>query len=86
MNNEKLEIKLGNTGNFDIKDYLTKENWAQLNNNLDFLYSIGWLPDKVTLGINLCEEINDYNYFKEAIKKYNEIYFFHCSHPISKYF
>ena len=57
--------------NYNHPDYLTKENQAQLNNNLDFLYSIGWLPDKVTLGINLCEEINDYNYFKETIKKYN---------------
>ena len=30
MNNEKLEIKLGNTGNFDIKDYSAKERRKKL--------------------------------------------------------
>ena len=30
MNNKKLEIKLGNTGNFDIKDYSAKERRKKL--------------------------------------------------------
>ena len=50
----------------------TNNNLQQFYNNLDFLYSIGWLGQnkKITLGMTMCETINDYSFYYNLILKY----------------
>ena len=46
----------------------------QFHNNLDFLYSIGWLGDhtqRISLGMTICEDIDDLSFYYNLLKKYN---------------
>ena len=58
--------------NYNHPSIYTKEQYNKLQNNLELLSNINWInPKKVNLGITLCEQIKDYSFIKEAIKKYN---------------
>lgn len=56
--------------NYNDPNFLNKEYYNQLQQNLDFLAIIGWISNKVTFGLNLCEEINDYTFFKDIVNQY----------------
>lgn len=63
--------------NLNTPNAMAKDQWQKLNNNLDKMFSMGWLHQndqptapKVTLGCNLCPQIDDYSFFWEIVKKY----------------
>lgn len=53
--------------------YPSEDIRMQFSNNLEFLNSLNWISgngEKVTLGLTMCKEIDDYSYFYELINKY----------------
>lgn len=62
--------------NYNIKTAMSEEQYNSLSKNIDILYKKGWLDttpgrdSKVTIGCNLCREIDDYSWFFDLVKKY----------------
>lgn len=64
--------------NVNAPTAMTPEQWQKLNENLDRMYYLDWMPKKdykkhlykVTLGCNLCPQIDDYSFFWNFIKRY----------------
>lgn len=64
--------------NVNTPSAMTPDQWQKLNENLDKMYSLGWMPKKnhkesfhkVTLGCNLCPQIDDYSFFWYFVKRY----------------
>ena len=64
---DKMRILL----NYNTPSIYRPEDLEQLHKNIQLLADLGWLYNKMSLGLTMCERINDYSYFKEIIKKYN---------------
>lgn len=64
---ERLHILL----NFNTPDAMSQEQWNKLNSTLDEIYSLGWFKNKVTIGCNICMEIDDYDFLWSIVEKYS---------------
>ena len=64
---DKMRILL----NYNTPSIYKLTDLEQLHNNIQLLADLGWLYNKMSLGLTLCEQIDNYSYFKEIIKKYN---------------
>lgn len=63
--------------NINTPKAMTQEQWTQLNKNLNKADSLGWLiqskdgnPQKITLGCNICQEIDNYDFFWDIVDTY----------------
>lgn len=57
--------------NLNTPTAMTEDQWDKLNRTLKKLYNIGWLNSyKVTIGCNLCMEIDDYSFLWDIVDKY----------------
>lgn len=63
--------------NINTPTAMTIEQWDRLNANLNKINQLGWLigdhyiKQKATLGCNICQEINDYSFYKKIIENYS---------------
>ena len=57
--------------NINTPKAMNKEQWEKLISTLDEIYSLGWFKTKVTIGCNICMEIDDYDFLWEIVDKYN---------------
>ena len=57
--------------NYNHPNLMSEQDFQQLNKNINLIYNLNWLDDKVTLGLNLYKELNNYQYFKDIILKYH---------------
>lgn len=64
---ERLHILL----NFNTPDAMSQEQWNKLNSTLDEIYNLGWFKNKVTIGCNICMEIDDYDFLWSIVEKYS---------------
>lgn len=56
--------------NVNTPSAMTQEQWIKMNKTLDKIYSLGWFNGKVTVGCNLCMEIDDYSFIWNIVDKY----------------
>ena len=57
--------------NYNNLKKINQDLYNQLNSNLDLIFSLNWFNNnKVTLGLNLYNEEQDYSFFKDIILKY----------------
>lgn len=63
--------------NINTPNAMTGEQWNRLNKNLNKINQLGWLTgdhykkQKVTLGCNICQEIDDYSFYKKIVENYS---------------
>lgn len=74
LNEQKISIIPDNMRiliNYNNLKQNKPDYFQKLNNNLKLLNELNWYNnDKVILGLNLCKEITNYNFFKDIILKY----------------
>lgn len=74
---ENIYNRLNILINVNTPSAMTKAQFNTLNQNLNQIAELGWLEEgkyhKVTLGCNLCQQINDYSFFWNIIDNYNNI-------------
>lgn len=64
---ERLHILI----NLNSPTAMNQDQWARLNNTLDEIYDLGWFKTKVTIGCNICIEIDNYDFLWDIVDKYN---------------
>ena len=64
---ERLRILI----NVNTPNAMSMEQWNKMNNTLDEIYNLGWFKNKVTIGCNVCMEIDDYDFFWSIVNKYS---------------
>lgn len=58
--------------NINTPSAMTKEQWDKLEKTLNKLYILGWLNTyKITIGCNICMDIDDYSFIWDIVDKYN---------------
>ena len=60
--------------NINTPTAMTAQQWKLLNKNINRLISLGWIKNeqnqiRVTLGCNLCNEIDDYSFFWNIVDR-----------------
>lgn len=59
--------------NVNTPSAMTEDQFLSLKESIKLIDKIGWTNSKVTLGCNLCLEIDDYSFFWDIVKQCNNI-------------
>lgn len=64
---EKLHILI----NVNTPSAMKEVQWNKMNSTLEEIYNLGWFKNKVSIGCNICMEIDNYDFLWQIVNKYN---------------
>lgn len=56
--------------NINTPRAMSKDQWIKMNRTLNKIYNMGWFGTKVSIGCNLCMEIDDYSFLWNIVDNY----------------